>query len=182
MPGSFTRETLHAVLCKILKGGMRPTTTDPAIAQLAQGLNRLQEEVRHWLVWRDELTKIDEDIRVLIEDLSTHLKHYDVEAKPPVDQPSKRYDGHIAFLRKLLEAAQDARLARDRHLPFTPGLLPPKVRLRDIKDELQKVFHDALPKASDEACYRFILEVLPDITGEILPSVGAVKIEIVEQR
>jgi hypothetical protein len=112
--------------------------------------------------------KIDEAIRVLTEVLPVHLSSYAED------------DLRVAHFRALHEAARDARHDREVwHLPFHPG--PPKERLRDIKEDLRAIFRNALPKAGDEACYRFIKAVLPDITGEVL-AVSAIKTEIIKRR
>ena len=189
MTGSFTPKMMHAFLREVIKVGRPPAKGVPAIKRLALDLNRIQEGVRLWFVWRDRLVgKVDKAIQDLNKALPELLQPYDCEAKLPVDYswttrvpiPSKRYDDHVIFLRRLLAATQEARQCRERHLPFTPGLLP-KTRLRDIKNELQEAFLRCLGREYPEACYQFIAAVLPDITGEKLTA-RAVKDEIIKKR
>lgn len=171
MAGPFTTEMLHALLCKVLKVGNRPAKTDPAIARLSGALNILYSEVQLWTKpWR-ELEEIDEAIRALIEQLVAHLCSY----RNPANDHLR-----LGWAHTLLDALRDAQDARRRHLPFSPGN-EPRERLRDIKTELRRAFAAALPGASEEACYRFIREVVPKITGET-PTVPAVKTEILQKR
>ena len=130
--GSFTPKMMHAFLREVIKVGRPPAKGVPAIKRLALDLNRIQEDVGLWFVWRDRLVgKVDKAIQDLNKALPELLQPCDCEAKLPVDYswttrvpiPSKRYDDHVIFLRRLLAATQEARQCRERHLPFTPGLL-----------------------------------------------------------
>ena len=119
--------------------------------------------------------QIDAAIRTLIEVLPTHLGSY-----PNAFFPF--HDLRTPAFRTLLDAAREARTARDRHLPFYPGAS--KERWIEILEELRGIFRYALPTpkdAPDKVMYGFLAAVVLDITGEKTTG-GAVKKEILSGR
>jgi len=94
---AFTPETVFALLQKVLKAGLVPGSTDPAIANLARVLNTLRWKVRGWTgPWireLEDLQRIGDAIFVLSELLPTQRENY--AASPGMHERWGRTDAAV---------------------------------------------------------------------------------------
>jgi hypothetical protein len=188
----FTPEAVFALLRgTVLKDDATlPRSTDPTIAHLARVLNILRWKVQGWTgPWREEQEqrqRIATAISVLTEILPAERENYAAtiggfERWSMMDDAAEARADLAAF-DALVTAA---RAARERGLPLALNtmiaLSQSTERWKDFAEELQAIFHSALPSQGKAAAYRFIVAVTPAITGEH-PSFEAVQTPLKKKR
>jgi hypothetical protein len=195
----FTREAVHDLLRKALRGSQRtPAFESTEITLLTLRLNDLQSLAKYRSTRLPEevetAERIGAAIRILTELMPKSRAEYAYLARP-VDRDG---DGDRAVTIELEEATREAsvvleafdalmsaaRIARERGIPYFPHAFAfglPVEHWPAYARNLMELFKLATKVSSKEAAYRFIAAATPGITGET-PSLEAVKTVIKRER
>jgi hypothetical protein len=172
---------VYDLLYQVLKSGSMPRPTDPAIARLAYGLNSLLEIAKARAGGRDELEQqktVNDAILVLRDILPTQRNIY-TSALEVCERRGRRILEARANLAAFDALVSSAQVAHERGLLHLSNPLislgRPAERWMDFAEYLAGIFERSLPGRPKDAAYRFIVKVVPNITGEdlVLATVAA---------
>jgi hypothetical protein len=184
--GRFTPEKVHDLLAtKVLKGETLPPRNDPAISDLCHSLNALQDLVKfrtvHWKPNSERRQQLAYAMRVM----DTVLPPLGAEVAAALASS----DGNLELTRQNREAldvisnlSKAVTAAGECAALLHPALrLSATVRWEQYARDLMALLRQALPLSTKESGYRFLVAVIPDITGET-PTLQAVKTHLKKDR
>jgi hypothetical protein len=184
----FTPGKVHDLLAtKVLKGEKTtlPPRNDPAVSDLCHSLNVLQ----YWVKLRT-VHGTNSDRR---EQLAFAMRIVDTVLPPLGAEVAEALawfdDGNLELTRQYREAldvisnlAKAVTEAGECAVLLHPALrLTGTVRWEQYARDLIALFRQALPASSKESGYRFLVAIMPDITGET-PTFDAVKTHLKKDR
>ena len=184
--GQFTPEKVHDLLvARVLKGGKLPPRNDPAISDLYHSLKALQDLVKfrtvHWKPNSERRQQLAYAMRVM----DTVLPPLGAEVAAALASS----DGNLELTRQNREAldvisnlSKAVTAAGECAALLHPALrLSATVRWEQYARDLMALLRQALPLSTKESGYRFLVAVIPDITGET-PTLQAVKTHLKKDR
>ncbi len=187
--GHFTPEELRDLLAtKVLKEVEKlPPRNDPAIANLCHSLNALQNLVKLRTVdWKNSSSQRQQlaSAMIVMEEVLPPLGDEVAEALRFASD-----NGNLELTRQYREAldvisnlSKAVTTAGECAVLLHPALrLTGTVRWEQYARHLVALLHQALPASSKESGYRFLVAVMPDITGEA-PTFQAVKTHLKKDR
>lgn len=188
----FTPEEVLALLrTRVLKDDARlPGSTDRAIVRLTKRLNVLRRLIRDWdgpsRAVLQQRWDMAEAIRIIAEVLPAQREDYVKDTA--LFEPCETTDGAAkaqAYLATFDALISVARAARECGFPLTvdPKTIPPLPpnHWQHFAQEMVTGFKSLLPKRSNAAAYRFVVEITPKVTGEH-PTFQAVESQLKKKR
>ena len=185
----FTPAKVHDLLAaKVLKGEKTlPPRNDPAIANLCHSLNALQTLVKLRTVdWKNSSSQrqqlasamivMEEVLPPLGDEVAEALRFASDDGNLELSRQCREALDVISNLTKAVTAAGECAAL------LHPALrLSATVRWEQYARDLIALFYQALSLSSKESGYRFLVAVMPDITGEA-PTFQAVKTHLKKDR
>lgn len=174
---AFTAASVHALLVgkRVLRTGPSPSPKDPAVAELARRLNweHLKVGLRRG-PHQEQLQRRKQLVSALVAVNETLplLRYETREAAKQIENHENAawIEAHHSAVRVVEDLAAAVDAALNCNLLSHPVLRDTRpIEWDQYADRLAGLFLDIFPHASDQAAFRFVVEVAPIVTGDERP-------------